>query len=99
MSFAHRHLLGIEQLSPQDISTVLDLADTYVSMNRQAEKHADVLAGLTQIVRRSSPLALNEELVALKPGACGAGPEQVLPVIHEPSVGSQVGIAVFVLRQ
>ena len=49
MSFAHRHLLGIEQLSPQDITTVLDLAGTYVSMNRQAEKHADALAGLTQI--------------------------------------------------
>ena len=49
MSFAHRHLLGIEQLRPQDITTILDLAETYVDLNRQASKHSDVLAGLTQI--------------------------------------------------
>ncbi len=49
MSFAHRHLLGIEQLKPQDITTILDLAESYVDLNRQAAKHADVLAGLTQI--------------------------------------------------
>lgn len=49
MSFDHRHLLGIEQLSPQDITTVLDLAEDYVTLNRQTAKHSDVLAGLTQI--------------------------------------------------
>ena len=49
MSFAHRHLLGIEPLSPQDIVTILDLAETYVDLNRQSAKHADTLAGLTQI--------------------------------------------------
>ncbi|MFT7595907.1 MAG: aspartate carbamoyltransferase catalytic subunit [Paracoccaceae bacterium] len=49
MSFAHRHLLGIEQLKPEDIATLLDLADTYVDLNRQTAKHSDVLAGLTQI--------------------------------------------------
>ena len=46
---AHRHLLGIEQLGPRDIATILDLADSYVDLNRQASKHSDVLAGLTQI--------------------------------------------------
>jgi len=49
MSFTHRHLLGIEQLSPADITTILDLAETYVDLNRQSAKHSDVLAGLTQI--------------------------------------------------
>ena len=49
MSFAHRHLLGIEQLSQTDIVTVLDLADRYVDLNRQPHKHSDVLSGLTQI--------------------------------------------------
>jgi len=49
MTFAHRHLLGIEQLKPDDITTLLDLADTYVDLNRQTAKHSDVLAGLTQI--------------------------------------------------
>ena len=46
MTFAHRHLLGIEQLRPDDITTVLDLADKYVALNRQTAKHSDVLAGL-----------------------------------------------------
>lgn len=49
MSFLHRHLLGIEQLGPQDITTILDLAEDYVTLNRQSAKHSDVLAGLTQI--------------------------------------------------
>ncbi len=49
MSFPHRHLLGIEQLSPSDITAILDLAETYVELNRQSAKHADTLAGLTQV--------------------------------------------------
>ena len=47
--FAHRHLLGIEPLTPADIETILDLAETYVALNRQADKRADALKGLTQI--------------------------------------------------
>jgi aspartate carbamoyltransferase catalytic subunit len=49
MAFRARHLLGIETLSPDDIRTVLDLADTYVDLNRQPDKHGHALAGLTQI--------------------------------------------------
>ena len=49
MRFAHRHLLGIEHLSQSDITEILDLAETYVDMNRQSTKHSDVLSGLTQI--------------------------------------------------
>ncbi len=47
--FAHRHLLGIEGLSRSDIEAVLDLADSYVDVNRRPDKHSDALAGLTQI--------------------------------------------------
>ena len=49
MSFAHRHLLGIEPLHPDDITAILDLSQSYVGQNRQADKHSDALAGLTQI--------------------------------------------------
>ncbi len=49
MGFAHRHLLGIEPLSPSDITCILDLADQYVALNRSAHKTSDVLKGLTQI--------------------------------------------------
>ncbi|HAV09066.1 MAG TPA: aspartate carbamoyltransferase catalytic subunit [Rhodobacteraceae bacterium] len=49
MTFGHRHLLGIEPLSPTDITAILDLADQYVAQNRRAQKHSDTLAGLTQI--------------------------------------------------
>lgn len=49
MTFAHRHLLGIEQLHPTDITTILDLADKYVTLNRGRKKQSDVLSGLTQI--------------------------------------------------
>ncbi len=47
--FSHRHLLGIEGLSKQDITDILDLADQYVALNRNAAKHATALSGLTQI--------------------------------------------------
>ena len=44
-----RHLLGIEPLSPADITAILDLSDSYVSLNRSDRKHTDALTGLTQI--------------------------------------------------
>ena len=48
-SFPHRHLLGIEGLSPAEISGLLDLADTEVDVGRQIEKKKSVLRGRTQI--------------------------------------------------
>lgn len=47
--FRQKHLLGIEQLHPQEITTLLDLADQYVDLNRQDVKHSEALRGLTQI--------------------------------------------------
>ena len=49
MRFDQRHLLGIEPLRPDEITTLLDLADKYVTLNRQREKRSGVLSGLTQI--------------------------------------------------
>ena len=49
MSFNHRHLLGIEPLAPDEITTILDMADQYADLNRRAHKHGDALTGLTQI--------------------------------------------------
>jgi len=49
MTFRQKHLLGIEPLHPTEITEILDLADSYVDLNRAPEKHSDVLAGLTQI--------------------------------------------------
>jgi len=49
MSFRARHLLGIEPLAPDEIRALLDLAETYVELNRSEAKHAEALAGLTQI--------------------------------------------------
>ena len=47
--FAHRHLLGIEGLSREDITHLLDHAETYVISNRATDKKSDVLRGRTQI--------------------------------------------------
>ncbi|MBD3786783.1 MAG: aspartate carbamoyltransferase catalytic subunit [Sphingomonadales bacterium] len=49
MAFRARHLLGIEHLAPEEIRTVLDLADRYVDLNRRTVKRTDALAGMTQI--------------------------------------------------
>ncbi|MCL4117378.1 UNVERIFIED_CONTAM: hypothetical protein GTU68_058689 [Idotea baltica] len=49
MDFTAAHLLGIENLSVSDINAILDLADEYVALNRQPQKHSNALAGMTQI--------------------------------------------------
>jgi aspartate carbamoyltransferase catalytic subunit len=47
--FPHRHLLGIEGLSPQDIATLLDSAEAAIDVSRQVEKKKATLRGRTQI--------------------------------------------------
>jgi aspartate carbamoyltransferase catalytic subunit len=72
MTFAHRHLLGIEQLRPHEITAILDLAETYVDLNRGAAKHSDVLAGLTQInmfFENSTRTQASFELAGMRMGA------------------------------
>jgi len=49
MVFRARHLLGIEHLHPEEIRTLLDLADDYADRNRTGTVPRDVLSGLTQI--------------------------------------------------
>ena len=47
--FPHRHLLGIDGLSPFDIEALLDLANDAVEVSRQIEKKKTTLRGRTQI--------------------------------------------------
>ena len=49
MRFPHRHLLGIEGLSPDEITFLLDLADSYVEQSRAADKKSSILRGRTII--------------------------------------------------
>ena len=49
IQFAHRHLLGIEGLSPDDITLLLDRSESYVEQNRQIDKKKSVLSGRTII--------------------------------------------------
>ena len=48
-AFPHRHLLGIEGLSAQDISFLLDLAEAAIEVSRQVEKKRSTLRGRTLI--------------------------------------------------
>ena len=47
--FPHRHLLGIEGLSADEITALLDLSETYVQLNRQPDKKRSDLRGRTVI--------------------------------------------------
>ena len=47
--FPHRHLLGIEGLSKDDINHILSLSETYVERNRKADKKHSILKGRTLI--------------------------------------------------
>ncbi len=48
-AFPHRHLLGIEGLTPLQILALLDKAEEEVLVSRQVEKKKNVLRGRTQI--------------------------------------------------
>jgi aspartate carbamoyltransferase catalytic subunit len=47
--FRQTHLLGIEPLSPPEITALLDLADGYAESARKGTLRRDALSGLTQI--------------------------------------------------
>jgi aspartate carbamoyltransferase catalytic subunit len=47
-AFPHRHLLGIDALSAEDILFLLDEAEPWIEFSRQARKADTRLAGLTQ---------------------------------------------------
>lgn len=47
--FKQQHLLGIERLEAEEITTILDLAEKYVVINRNKGKIKKKLSGLTQI--------------------------------------------------
>jgi aspartate carbamoyltransferase catalytic subunit len=47
--YSHRHLLGIEGLSPYDIEALLALSEEQVEVSRQVEKKKATLRGRTQI--------------------------------------------------
>lgn len=68
----HRHLLGIEQLSPANITTILDRADDYVALNRAPRKKRDTLKGLTQVnlfFENSTRTQMSFELAGKRLGA------------------------------
>jgi len=48
-SFIHRHLLGIEGLSPAEITGLLDLSEEATKLSRQIDKKRDDLRGRTLI--------------------------------------------------
>ncbi len=47
--FPHRHLLGIEGLTPAEITGLLDLADEAAGLSLQSSRKSDILRGRTQI--------------------------------------------------
>ena len=47
--FPHRHLLGIAELSANEIGFLLDLSDSYIDVNRGADKKQTKLRGKTVI--------------------------------------------------
>lgn len=48
-SFKHKHLLGIDGLSRDDVYAILDLAKSYVAKNREVDKKHPILKGRTLI--------------------------------------------------
>jgi aspartate carbamoyltransferase catalytic subunit len=72
LGFQHRHLLGIEGLSAGEIGLLLDLADSYVDVNRRHGAKLDVLRGRTVInlfFESSTRTRTSFELAAKRLGA------------------------------
>ena len=49
IKISQKHLLGIQDLSVNDINIILNEAQTFISINRSKNKKIDVLRGKTQI--------------------------------------------------
>ncbi len=72
LAFPHRGLLGIAGLAPHEILFLLDEAKQWVELNRQSQKHADRLAGLTIInafFENSTRTLLSFEIAGKRLGA------------------------------
>jgi len=70
--FLHRHLIGIEGLSPRDITFLLDEAEQWVAFNRKRRKLDDRLSGLTQVnafFENSTRTLLSFEIAGKRLGA------------------------------
>src|SRR3546814_16768577 len=70
--YRHRHLLGIEGLTPPEILFLLDLSDGYVDLNRGADKKKHLLDGRTVInlfFENSTRTRTSFELAAKRLGA------------------------------
>ncbi|SDE62054.1 aspartate carbamoyltransferase catalytic subunit [Rhodospira trueperi] len=71
-AFPHRHLLGIQGLTPPEIQHLLDLADGHVDQCRGADKASDGMAGRTVInlfFENSTRTRTSFELAAKRQGA------------------------------
>ncbi|HEY0960067.1 MAG TPA: aspartate carbamoyltransferase catalytic subunit [Novosphingobium sp.] len=71
-AFPHRGLLGIAGLAPHEILFLLDEAEQWVELNRQPQKRADRLAGLTIInafFENSTRTLLSFEIAGKRLGA------------------------------
>ncbi len=70
--FPHRHLLGIEALSPDDIRYIIDEAEQWIAFNRLPRKQDDRLAGLMQVnafFENSTRTLLSFEIAGKRLGA------------------------------
>lgn len=71
-AFPHRNLLGIGQLERHEILYLLDEAEQWIALNRQAAKRAEALAGLTIInafFENSTRTLLSFEIAGKRLGA------------------------------
>jgi len=71
-TYPHRHLLGIENLSKDDITHILDLAEGYIEKNRQIDKKHVILKGRTLInlfYENSTRTRMSFELAGKRLGA------------------------------
>ena len=72
LAFPHRDLIGIGQLERHEILFLLDEAEQWVKLNRQASKHENLLSGLTVInafFENSTRTLLSFEIAGKRLGA------------------------------
>ena len=71
--FPHRHLLGIEGLSPGEIKFLLDLSQSYAELNRRPEQHKRALLSARTVINlffeSSTRTRTSFELAAKRLGA------------------------------
>ena len=86
IKISQKHLLGIQDLSVNDINYILDESEAFIKLNQSKNKKIDVLRGKTQINLFFEPSTRTQSSFELAGKRLGADVMSMKPVLRMKSL-------------